>query len=123
VATGTTYYYVVTAVDGSGHESVFSNEASAVVPAAPTGLTATPGSPGSVTLAWTASTSNVAGYNVYRSTASGAYTSTNKIASVAAPGFMDSGLTSGTTYYYVVTAVDASGNESPFSTEASVVAH
>jgi fibronectin type 3 domain-containing protein len=36
---------------------------------------------------------------------------------------MDSGLTSGTTYYYVVTAVDASGNESPFSTEASVVAH
>jgi len=32
VANGTTYYYVTTAVDGSGLESINSNEASAVIP-------------------------------------------------------------------------------------------
>ncbi len=32
VMTGTTYYYVTTAVDGSGNESVYSNEVSAVIP-------------------------------------------------------------------------------------------
>jgi fibronectin type 3 domain-containing protein len=32
VQSGVTYYYVVTAVDGSGSESVFSNQATAVIP-------------------------------------------------------------------------------------------
>ena len=32
VVAGTTYYYVATAVDSDGNESVYSNEASAVVP-------------------------------------------------------------------------------------------
>ncbi len=32
VANGTIYYYVTTAVDGSGLESINSNEASAVIP-------------------------------------------------------------------------------------------
>jgi fibronectin type 3 domain-containing protein len=32
VAAGNTYFYVVTAVDGSGTESSYSNEAKAVVP-------------------------------------------------------------------------------------------
>jgi fibronectin type 3 domain-containing protein len=32
VQAGQTYYYVVTAVDGSGNESVYSNQAQAVVP-------------------------------------------------------------------------------------------
>jgi hypothetical protein len=32
VQAGGTYYYVATAVDGSGNESVFSNQASAVIP-------------------------------------------------------------------------------------------
>jgi len=29
---GTTYYYVTTAVDSSGNESVYSNQAAAVIP-------------------------------------------------------------------------------------------
>jgi fibronectin type 3 domain-containing protein len=32
VQNGTTYFYVTTAVDGSGNESTFSNEASAAIP-------------------------------------------------------------------------------------------
>jgi 6-phosphogluconolactonase len=128
VQNGTTYYYATTAVDASGHEGAYSTLVPAMVPVppqAPTNLMATPGSPGSgaVTLAWTASATNSVSYNVYRSTTSGAYTSANKIASgVSATSYPDSGLTSGTTYYYVVTAVDAGGNESPFSNEAFVTA-
>jgi fibronectin type 3 domain-containing protein len=32
VTNGTTYYYVTTAVDGSGNESAYSNQATAVIP-------------------------------------------------------------------------------------------
>lgn len=74
-----------------------------------------------VSLSWTASTSVVSGYNVYRSTTSGTgYTKLNG-ALVAAVGYTDSTVANGTTYYYVTTAVDASGNESTDSNEAVAV--
>jgi hypothetical protein len=73
----------------------------------------------SVALNWGASTSTVAGYNVYRSTVSGsAYARVNG-SLVASASYADSGVQSGTTYYYVATAVDASGNESVYSNEVS----
>jgi hypothetical protein len=61
----TTFFYVATAVDSNGVESVFSNEASATInqQAVPPKL--------SIVLTWAASTSTVAGYNVYRSKVSG----------------------------------------------------
>ena len=63
----------------------------------------------SATLNWTASTSTVIGYNVYRGTVSGGpYTLLNP-SPVAATQYLDSTVTAGQTYYYVVTAV-ASGN-------------
>jgi len=86
--------------------------------APPTNLTATAtAGSGSVSLMWTASTSaTVTGYNVYRSaTTGGPYT---QIASaVATTSYTDPALPNGT-YYYVVTAVDASANESAKSNEA-----
>jgi hypothetical protein len=87
--------------------------------AAPANLTANAvAGSGSVSLAWSASPSASGGYNVYRSTTSGAYTSANKIASgVATTSYTDT-VATGTTYYYVVTAVDGSVNESAFSNEA-----
>jgi fibronectin type 3 domain-containing protein len=106
LAAGTTYYYVVTAVNGAG-ESGKSNEASAITqPAAPTNLTASGGN-AQVSLTWTAST-GAASYNVYRSTTSGGpYT---RIASgVTSTSYTDSGLANGTTYFYVVIAVNSSG--------------
>ena len=123
VTNGTTYYYVVTAVDTSSNESAISNEASATPvdttpPAAPTGLTAT-GSDGSVGLDWADNTEpDLASYNVKRSTtAGGPYT---QIASgLTTSAYTDSTVTNGTTYYYVVTAVDTASNESANSNEAS----
>jgi hypothetical protein len=78
-----------------------------------------PPSAHSATLAWTASTSSgVTGYNVYRSTTSGSgYT---KLGSTTATilTYTDAPLVSGTTLYYVVTAV-AGANESVYSNQAS----
>jgi hypothetical protein len=73
----------------------------------------------SVALSWTASTSTVAGYNVYRTTISGnQYTLLNS-SLVTALAYTDTAVQSGTTYYYVTTAVDASGNESVYSNQVS----
>jgi len=74
----------------------------------------------SVSLSWTASTSpNVAGYNVYRgTTAAGPYTKVNSTV-VAGTTYTDATAQPSQTYYYVLTAVDSSNNESPFSASPS----
>lgn len=75
-----------------------------------------------VSLNWDASTSSgVVGYNVYRGTAPDTY---SRIASsVSGVDYKDSGIQTGqnTTYYYVVTAVNSSGEESTDSNQASVL--
>jgi hypothetical protein len=73
----------------------------------------------SVTLSWGASSSTVAGYNVYRSTVSGASYSKVNSSPLAVLNYADSSVTGGTTYYYVATAVDSSGNESVYSNQVS----
>ena len=73
----------------------------------------------SVALTWNASTSTVAGYNVYRSTVSGGPYAKINSSLVAALNYTDSTVQSGTTYYYVTTAADSSGNESVFSNQVS----
>jgi hypothetical protein len=71
----------------------------------------------SVALSWIASTSTVSGYNVYRGTLSGGpYTKINSSV-VATLTYTDSTVQSGTTYYYVTTAVDSNGSESVYSNE------
>jgi len=70
-----------------------------------------------VSLSWVASTSsNLKGYNVYRGTVSGGpYTKVNSTV-VTTLTYSDSSVQAGQTYYYVVTAVDNSNNESAYST-------
>jgi hypothetical protein len=71
----------------------------------------------SVTLNWTASTSTVAGYNMYRSaTSSGPYTKLNS-ALVTSTQYVDSGIQCGQTYYYVTTSIDSSDVESAYSNQ------
>ena len=124
---GTTYYYVARAFDGTS-ESGDSNEASAtpvdnLPPAAPTVLTAVdrPGDEGgAIDLSWTPSAAgDVIEQRVYRGTMGGAYpvlvtTFNDNVTNSHA----DTGLTDGTTYYYVVRAFDGT-SESGDSNEAS----
>lgn len=73
----------------------------------------------SVALTWTASTSTVTGYNVYRSTVSGSgYTKLNS-SLVASLSYSDTNVQTGTTYFYVATAVDSGGDESANSNQVS----
>jgi hypothetical protein len=82
------------------------------------GVTATPHT---VSLSWTASTSVVVGYNVYRSTTNGTgYTKLNG-SLVSAVNYTDSTVANGITYYYVTTAVDSTGAESNDSNQAVAI--
>jgi Legume lectin domain len=86
-------------------------------PAAPTNVTATAGNM-HVSVSWTAS-AGAASYNVYKSTTSNAETLFQQ--GVVGTSFADTAVTSGTTYFYEVTAVGV-GGEGPKSNEASVTA-
>jgi fibronectin type 3 domain-containing protein len=77
--------------------------------------------PASVAMSWTASTSTVTGYNVYRGTTSGGPYSQLNSSLVTAVNYTDSTVTAGVTYYYVVTAVNSSNVESADSNQATAV--
>ncbi|MBK7513900.1 MAG: fibronectin type III domain-containing protein [Chloracidobacterium sp.] len=90
-------------------------------PAAPTGLAATPGNT-SVSLAWAAnSEGDIAGYNVYRSTSPSVPLTSpiNGGTPVVGTAYNDTGRTNGQIYYYVITAVDTSANQSGASNEVN----
>jgi glycosidase len=90
-------------------------------PDAPTGLTAMAGD-GYVELAWNA-VPGAAGYHVYRSPVTGGgYTLLNDIP-VVDTAYPDDMVVNGRLYYYVVTAVDAAGNESGYSNEVEALPH
>jgi fibronectin type 3 domain-containing protein len=118
VINGTKYYYVVSAYNSYG-QSANSAEVNATPvapppPAAPTGLEALAGNT-QVNLAWTAST-GAASYHVKRSTTNGGpYT---QVSAPTAANFTDTGLTNGTIYYYVVSALNSAG-ESANSSQAT----
>jgi hypothetical protein len=75
----------------------------------------------SVVLSWVASTSTVVGYNVYRGTQSGGPYTLITSSTVLATTYTDTAVQAGATYFYVVTAVDSSSNESSFSNEVQAV--
>ncbi len=110
--------YYVEAVDSRGnvHKSdiqhvfvVDDGQSGPVVPAAPTGLTATAASSSQINLSWTAS-AGATGYKVFRGG--------TEIASPSGTTYSDTGLAAGTLYTYTVVAVNTAGN-SPASNQAS----
>jgi hypothetical protein len=123
-----TYYYIVTAVDTSLNESDDSNEVSATPtdttpPAAPMGLTASAGNQ-TVSLNWNNNSEpDINGYNVYRSTTSGSGYAKINGSLLSSSDYIDNSAINGTTYYYVVTAVDTSSNESGYSSQVSAMPH
>jgi Abnormal spindle-like microcephaly-assoc'd, ASPM-SPD-2-Hydin len=104
----------------SGSVSIASNATNSpsTITVSGTGVSVTPNS---VALSWTASTSTVTGYNVYRGTISGGPYAQLNSSLVTAVNYTDSTVTAGVTYYYVITAVNSSNVESADSNQATAV--
>lgn len=132
---GAAYDYRVRAVNLLGVKSPFASSASPVstgddgtTPNAPTNLVAAAG-PESIKLTWDAPTQNTDSstlkdlfqYRIYRND-SNDFGSATLIGRLAGDIFTDGSLVGGTTYYYWVTALDYTGNESSASTVASATA-
>lgn len=103
LSNGATYYFVVVATNSAG-QSANSSEIARLVgaPASPTGLNAVPGNE-QVALTWSGS-SSATSYNVKRSAGSGGPFQT--IGNVVGTRYTDASVTNGTTYSYVVSAVN-----------------
>ena len=121
LSANTNYFYRVRANNSSG-DSAYSNEANAttpdVTPTAPSNLAANAISTTQINLTWSDNASNETGFKIERKTGSGGTYA--QIATVGAnvASYGDSGLTSGTTYYYRVRANNAVG-DSGYSNEAN----
>jgi uncharacterized protein YfaP (DUF2135 family) len=74
-----------------------------------------------VALSWHASTSHVAGYNVYRGKRGGGPYARINGGTDPATTFTDTSVVPGNTYFYVITAVNSRGQESKYSNQAQVV--
>jgi predicted phage tail protein len=125
-AAGETYAYAVRSViDHSGQnvESADSNVVTVVdrdvfPPAAPQNLVVAPvpaqgNIPAHVELSWQISPeTDVGGYNVYRSDTASARGERQNTEQLPTPAFRDMNVAPGRRYFYSVTAIDRSGNES-----------
>jgi probable HAF family extracellular repeat protein len=114
---GVSYY--VSAVNSYG-EGAMSDAALPAAPAPPTNLTATGGKK-KVTLAWKASVSGVTLTRIYRSFTSGGPYSLRATVN-SGTSYTDLSVSTGRTYFYVVTAVNSIGKESVYSNQASAKA-
>lgn len=91
-------------------------------PAPPSGLSVTGEGNGQVSLAWNP-VAGAAGYNLYRSPLSGGGFVRVNTTLLSSTSFTDDGLENARTYFYVVTSLDAPGNESGYSNEVNAMPH
>ena len=115
----TVQYSPTSAASTSGSLAIVSNATSgpSSIPVSGTGVAATQHT---VVLSWNASNS-ATGYNVYRSATSGSGYARVNSGLDGALSYSDASVQNGQTYFYVTTAVDASGQESTYSSEVSVL--
>lgn len=112
---GATYFYAVAAGNGCNQGAFSSAIPATTAPLPPANLTAVAGGT-EIALAWSAPIT-AGNYNVKRGLLNGGPYVT--VATTPSPPYHDTGLVSGTTYYYVVSAVNA-GGESANSPQVSV---
>lgn len=104
------------AVTGTVYLTDNSPTTSVSIPVTATGV----GAPShDVMVQWTASTSNVSGYNTYRGTVTGGPYTKLTSTPIVATTYDDQSVQAGQKYYYVVTSVAADSTESGYSNEAS----
>jgi len=125
LTSGTTFTYAVAGVGSAGSESGKSAGVSATTtgpppaaPPAPSGLKVDTVDGASVSLSWTGAPS-AAGYHVLRGTVSGGPYAQVDTDPLTATSFKDIGVLPGTTYFYVVEAVNGSGTASQPSNEVT----
>jgi hypothetical protein len=117
--TVTVQYSPTTAVSTSGTLAIASN-ATVAPPAIPVSGTGVAQAQHTVVLSWNGSTS-ATGYNIYRSATSGTGYARVNSGPDGVLNYSDTSVQNGQTYFYVTTAVDASGQESAYSSEVSVL--
>jgi len=111
----TAYYYKVISVNSAGVSAPSGSVNTITLPAAPANVTVTGASASTDTITWTAITGLT--YKVYRSSiASGTY---SQVGASATSNFIDTGLTASMTYYYRVSAVNATGESDQSANEIS----
>ena len=116
VTPGTSYYYIIRAVDGDDNKGAWSNTVrvdltggTTAPTAKPTNLTATADGLTGVDLSWSAVPGDGITYDLRRWNATtSAWDSIG--GSLTGTSYNDDGLTAGSTYYYVIRAVNAGGN-------------
>ena len=125
---GQAYYFAITAVYESGAESSYSNEITATpldtqAPTTPFIASSTPGS-SEITIEWN-TVADASSYKLYWKAGSGCvsatppdcYARSQNVGNVNSVVINE--LSFGTIYYFAVTAIDSSGNESSYSNEIS----
>ena len=130
---GDTYVYSVRSFSQYSAEGLESADSNLVVitprdtfpPAAPQGLIAVlvpaqGNAPAHIELSWAISPeTDLAGYNIYRTEQAGVQPTQLNTELLLTPAFRDMNVQPGRVYFYTVTAVDSSGNESTSSAVAS----
>ena len=121
LSNNTSYYYLVTAVNSLGESGASAQVGASLqsqVSGAPSWVSLTASSSGA-TLAWE-SLSGASSYNVYWNNTGSVAATDSAVSAGSTASYSATGLTSGTAYYYAVTAVSSSG-ESGTSLGVSVI--
>lgn len=113
---GTTYYFRLATTTGNGTANTLTNYSQTpsmrTIVGVPTNLAATTAGSGQINLSWDQMTS-ATGYDIYRSTDNSTFTiiSTSPVVSSGSTtSYSDTGLSSGTIYYYKILSIESGGS-------------
>jgi uncharacterized delta-60 repeat protein len=122
LSANTQYKYRVKAINEFG-SSTYANANTIITtlpPASPSNLTAQTVSTSSITISWSDNSTTETGFEIYRSTANNSNYSLINTTTANVITFTDVSLSSATTYFYKVRAINAGGG-SPYSNDVSQV--